>query len=257
FAARIAETGSVWGMHFTDPLYLNWFYPENSELLHGAGIVLFDRDIFSPFVNFGWLGVSLLAAWCIGRPYGVAPLSLVAVCIAMDTGPMVPREAGTPATDTVPVAMLLAAAAILINAWAARSPRRAGATPLAGPAGTPREAANPISEATNDLRRVEPAGPATAAPPWGPILIAGLAIGIALGSKLTIWGVTAAFAVGVPFLFPREMRWKAFWVFVGGVAAVAGFWFLRNLIHAGNPLPWIREIGPTAPPPPKLGLGGR
>ncbi len=120
FAARIADTGSVWGMHFTDPLYLNWFYPENSELLHGAGIVLFDRDLFSPFVNFGWLGVALLAAWCIGRPYGVAPLSLTAVAIAMDTGPMVPREAGTPATDTVPVAMLLAAAAILINVWASR-----------------------------------------------------------------------------------------------------------------------------------------
>ena len=77
FAARIADTGSVWGMHFTDPLYLNWFYPENSELLHGAGIVLFGRDIFSPLVNFGWLGVALLAAWCIGRPYGVAPLSLI------------------------------------------------------------------------------------------------------------------------------------------------------------------------------------
>src|SRR3954454_660448 len=123
FAARIADTGSIWGMHFTDPLYLNWFYPENSELLHGAAIVLFDRDIFSPFVNFGWLGVALLAAWCIGRPYGVAPLSLTAVAIAMDTGPMVPREAGTPATDTVPVALLLAAAAILINAWATRESR--------------------------------------------------------------------------------------------------------------------------------------
>jgi hypothetical protein len=56
FAARIAEEGSVWGMHFTDPLYLNWFYPENSELHHGAGIALFDRDLFSPLVNFGWLG---------------------------------------------------------------------------------------------------------------------------------------------------------------------------------------------------------
>ncbi len=120
FAARIADTGSVWGMHFIDPLYLNWFYPENSELLHAAGIVLFNRDIFSPLVNFGWLGVALLSAWCIGRPYGVAPLSLTGVAIAMDTGPMVPREAGTPATDTVPVALLLAAAAILINAWATR-----------------------------------------------------------------------------------------------------------------------------------------
>ncbi|HET9120017.1 MAG TPA: hypothetical protein VFN72_05755 [Solirubrobacterales bacterium] len=227
FAARIADTGSVWGMHFTDPLYLNWFYPQNSELLHGAGITLFNRDLFSPFVNFGWLGVALLAAWCIGRPYGVAPLSLTAVAIAMDTGPMVPREAGTPATDTVPVAMLLTAAAILINAWAARSPRPA---PSAG-------------------------APAAAA--LGPILVAGLAVGIALGSKLTIWGVTVAFAIGVPFLVPKELRWKAFWVFAGGVAAVSAFWFFRNLIHAGNPLPWIRHIGPIDLPGPNRGLEGR
>ena len=238
FAARIADTGSVWGMHFTDPLYLNWFYPENSELLHGAGIVLFDRDLFSPFVNFGWLGVALLAAWCIGRPYGVAPLSLTAVAIAMDTGPMVPREAGTPATDTVPVAMLLAAAAILITAWAARGSRSPGATPE----GAAKEA---------------PADTRSAAVPMGAILIAGLAIGIALGSKLTIWGVAVAFAVGVPFLVPRDLRWRAFWVFVAGVAAVAGFWFLRNFVHAGNPLPWIREIGPIHLPGPNRGLEGR
>jgi hypothetical protein len=225
FAARIAETGSVWGMHFTDPLYLNWFYPENSELLHAAGIVLFDRDLFSPLVNFGWLGVSLLAAWCIGRPYGVAPLSLTGAAIAMSTGPMVPREAGTPATDTVPVAMVLAAAAILINAWAARGTRSAGPPP------------------------------ATAA--LGAVLVAGLAIGIGLGSKLTISGVAVAFAVGTPFLVPRELRWKAFWVFVGGVAAVSAFWFFRNLIHSGNPLPWIREIGPIDLPGPNRGLEGR
>ncbi|MDP9189049.1 MAG: hypothetical protein M3O25_07350, partial [Actinomycetota bacterium] len=116
FAARIAETGSVWGLHFTDPLYLNWFYPQNSELLHAAGVSLFDRDLFSPLVNFGWLGICLLAAWCIGRPYGVAPLSLVAVALVLDIGPMVPREAGTPANDVAPVALLLAAAAILVNA---------------------------------------------------------------------------------------------------------------------------------------------
>jgi hypothetical protein len=232
FAARIADTGSVWGMHFTDPLYLNWFYPQNSELLHGAGIVLFNRDLFSPFVNFGWLGVALLSAWCIGRPYGVAPLSLTAVAIAMDTGPMVPREAGTPATDTVPVAMLLAAAAILINAWAARESR---------------------------LPRPAPEGgrPTPAAAPLGAILVAGLAIGIALGSKLTIWGVALAFAIGVPFLVPREARWKAFWVFTGGIAAVSAFWFFRNLIHAGNPLPWVRHIGPIDLPGPNRGLEGR
>ena len=228
FAARIADTGSVWGMHFTDPLYLNWFYPENSELLHGAGIALFDRDLFSPLVNFGWLGVALLAAWCIGRPYGVAPLSLTAVAIAMDTGPMVPREAGTPATDTAPVALLLAAAALLINAWATRE----------GDGGRAWSTAPP---------RV----------PFGALLVAGLAIGIALGTKLTISGAAAVMAVGVPFVVPPGARRKAFGVFVGGIAAMAGFWFLRNLIHAGNPLPWVREIGPIDLPGPNRGLEGR
>src|SRR6476469_4738175 len=153
-------------MHFTDPLYLNWFYPENSELLHGAGIVLFDRDLFSPLVNFGWLGVTLLAAWCIGRPYGVAPLSLTGVAIAMDTGPMVPREAGTPATDTVPVALLLAAAAILINAWAMRSGKGGGSQQRGAPS-----------------KRGAPSWP-----PLGALLVAGFAMGIAMGSKLTISG---------------------------------------------------------------------
>jgi hypothetical protein len=225
FAARIADTGSVWGMHFVDPRYLNWFYPENSELMHAAGIVLFNRDLVSPLMNFGWLAVALLAAWCIGRPYGVAPLSLVAVCIAMDTGPMVPREAGSAATDTAPVALLLAAVAILINAWALRS------------AGEERK-----------LPRLAP---------LGPLLLAGLAMGLALGSKLTISGVTAAMAVGVVLIAPPGVRRRALGVFVGGVAITAGFWFLRNLIHAGNPLPWIRHIGPIDLPGPNRGLEGR
>jgi len=230
FAARIADTGSVWGMHFTDPLYLNWFYPQNSELLHAAGIVLFNRDLFSPLVNFGWLGVTLLAAWCIGRPYGVAPLSLTAVAIAMDTGPMVPREAGTPATDTAPVALLLAAVAILINAWAIRRESPADSPPADGP---------------------------SPAVPMGALLVAGLAMGIALGTKLTVSGVTAAMAIGALFVVPRQIRWRAFGVFVAGVAAVAGFWFLRNLIHSGNPVPWLRHVGPIDLPGPNRGLQGR
>jgi hypothetical protein len=225
FAAQIAETGSVWGLHFTDPLYLNWFYPQNSELLHGAGIALFDRDLISPLVNFGWLGVTFLAAWCIGRPYGVAPLSLLAVAIIMVTGPMVPREAGTPATDTAPVAFILAAAALLINAWASDR----------GPASRPSS------------------GLSTGAA----ILIAGLAVGLALGTKLTVAGAAAAFAVAVPLIVPPGVRRRALFAFLAGVAATAGIWFLRNLIHSGSPLPWLQEIGPIDLPGPGRGLEGR
>jgi hypothetical protein len=226
FAARIADTGSVWGMHFTDPLYLNWFYPENSELVHGAGIALLDRDIFSPLVNFGWLGV--------------APLTLVAVALAMDTGPLVPREAGTPATDTAPIALLLAAAAILINAWA--SGRRA--TPVDSGAG----------EGAEGNRH-------GAAPEWplagAAIATAGLAMGLALGTRLTIGGAVLAMAVGIPFIVPRALRWRALGLFLAGVAVTAGFWFVRDLIHSGTPLPWVREIGPIHLPGPNRGLEGR
>ena len=37
FAARFAETGSVWDFHYTTPVLLSWFYPANSELSAWGG----------------------------------------------------------------------------------------------------------------------------------------------------------------------------------------------------------------------------
>ena len=62
--------GSVTALLYTDPLYLNWFYPQVSELLHAGGILLFGNDFLSPLLNMAWLGLALFAGWCIGRPYG-------------------------------------------------------------------------------------------------------------------------------------------------------------------------------------------
>ncbi len=40
--------------------------------------------------------------------------------------------------------------------------------------------------------------------------------------------------------------------FAGG-----GYWYLRNLVHSGNPLPWFDSIGPISLPAPDQALGGR
>ncbi len=131
FAARFAAEGSINALHFTDPEYLHWFYPQNSELLHAAGILLFDHDLLSPLLNLGWLGLALLAAWCIGRPYGAAPLALLAVAVVLDTNTMVPREPGNAANDIGPIALLLASAAILVTGTRGR-PAATGPLIVAG-----------------------------------------------------------------------------------------------------------------------------
>ena len=82
-------------------------------------------------------------------------------------------------------------------------------------------------------------------------------MGLALGTKLTIAGPDrgdggrrpADRAAGLPP--PRPL------LFLGGVAITAGFWFLRNLIHSGSPLPWLQDIGPIDLPGPGRGLEGR
>jgi hypothetical protein len=44
-----------------------------------------------------------------------------------------------------------------------------------------------------------------------------------------------------------------------GLAALTGggYWYLRNLLHTGNPLPWFDRLGPISLPAPAQALGGR
>jgi hypothetical protein len=39
--------------------------------------------------------------------------------------------------------------------------------------------------------------------------------------------------------------------------AGGGYWYLRNLAHTGNPLPWVKHLGPITLPAPEQALGGR
>lgn len=213
-AAWFAQTGSVGGLLLTDPLALTvWYYPLNSELLHAMGMVAIGNDLLSPLLNFGWMGVSLLAAWCIGRPLGLAAATLLAVVLVVDSDMML-VQAGNAPGDIAALACLLAAIAILVNgstAWAASG-----------------RAANGLA-----IER-------------GPLAIAALAAGLAIGTKVTMLVPVGAITIGVIWA-ARDKRRRNAAIWLGGLLLTGGFWYLRNLIHSGNPLPWI-AFGPLPSP---------
>jgi hypothetical protein len=220
----------VTGLHQTETVFTNWFYPQNSELLHAVGILLTERDMLSLFLNFGWLGVAFLAAWCIGRPYGMAPLTVVAAGVILECHTLVVREPGAAKNDIMAAALLLAAIAILINAYVGRRG-------VSGP-------------------RVPPAGDGFLSFGW-PIAAAGLAVGLAVGTKSTALAMAAALSLAVVVLAPTGRRWiVAGWWFLPALAG-GGYWYLRNLIATGNPLPQLESLGPISLPHPERLQTGR
>ena len=144
FAAGFFQSGDTWDLHFIAPQFLAWFYPANAEIFHAAGMLAFGRDILSPLLNLGWFLGCLLACWCIGRPYRVAPWSLALGAIALSV-PALSDQAGEARNDIVGIFFLLAAVAIALNAWRAcgrggggRRALAAGALLVAGLAAGPR-----------------------------------------------------------------------------------------------------------------------
>lgn len=215
FAARIAQEHSIVHLHFTDPLRLAaWFYPQSSELLHGSAIVLFKSDWLSPLINLVWLAVALLAAWCVGRPYKVGPASLVAAALVLDSGVMIETQPGEGRNDIMGLAFLLAFAAFLINGHQRRAP---------------------ASGAVQDQ-------PERDAPllDKGPLVLAGIAAGLAASVKLTFLIPVVAMALGVFLFSGRGRRLTTAWVLGLSALITGGYWYLRAAIKTGgNPIPQI------------------
>jgi len=246
FAVDMAKSHSTTGLHYTETVFTNWFYPQNSELLHATGILLTHRDTLSLFLNFSFLGLAFLAAWCIGRPYGRGHLTVVAAAIVLECHTLVVREPGAAKNDLVAAALLLAAAAILVNALPgiSRGWRGGGGSRTARglPAGPPPPRQDPRADAPG-LN-------------WA-IAAAGLATGLAVGTKSTAVAMAAALTLAVVALAPAGRRWAVFgWWFVSALLG-GGYWYLRNLIVAGNPLPQATSIGPISLPHPERLQEGR
>jgi hypothetical protein len=267
FSGRFAQTGEVGPLHFTDPLKLTaWFYPQNSELLHGVGIVAMDTDLLSPLVNLGWLAASLLAAWCIGRPYAVGAVTVLGAAVILDSEMLVGSQAGNAPNDVAGLFFLLAVIAFLVNgaATARAAPQAAGMASSPPPARPPRaedEAPGFEPEADEEhpqkgvVEEVPVAGDprVLASVGAGPLFLGGLAAGLGIGTKITLLAALGVLTIGIAVLAGRRQWPRALGIWLGGMVITAGFWYGRNLWHAVNPLPQIEKIGPIDLPGPDQG----
>ncbi len=229
FAAGFFQSGDTWDLHFIAPQFLAWFYPANGEIFHAAGMLAFGRDVSSPLLNLGWFVGCLVACWCIGRPFRVAPWSLMLGAVAL-SAPALADQAGEARNDIVGIFFLLAAVAIALNA-----------------------------AVSQDREPISPRIPGTQGSGWGlgPYVVAGLAAGLAAGTKLNFLLPAAVLVLGSALTAPRGFKGRAFRFAVLAALAGGGYWYLRNLAHSGNPLPWIHHLGPIDLPAPEQALGGR
>ncbi len=221
FSADLFQTGSTLSFYEPETVFTNWFYPQNSELVHAVGMALTGRDFFSVLVNMGWLALALLAAWCIGRPYARPHLTLIAASILLAAHTIVVREPGTAKNDIVGIALLLSALAILVNR---------GADP---------------SDTQGRL-----------GPGWA-MAAAGLAAGLAVGTKVTALAPVAMMTFAVLFSAHHGTRLRSAAVWFGSGLVGGGFWYLRNLFATGNPIPQVESIGPINLPGPERLQQGR
>ncbi len=213
-AARFVQTASTTHLHYFDADPVTVFYPATSPLLHGFGIQLLGNDLLSPLMNLGWLALALVAGWAIGEAYGVGPVSVTGVAIVASTPGMVTTQPGGSYTDIVGLAVVLSAIALLVHGARAATDR----------------------------------GPTVA--------IAALAAGVAVGTKLTMLAPVGALVIVVAAAaswrrsgergLARDFGNWCLLLFVAG-----GYFFVRNIVHVGNPLPSL-SFGPLDLPTPPV-----
>ena len=81
------------------------------------------------------------------------------------------------------------------------------------------------------------------------VVYAGLAMGLALSSKFTVVGPAAALTIALVVFFPRGQRIRLGALWLAALVVTGGFWFLRNLIAVGNPVPPLEvSLGPIELP---------
>jgi hypothetical protein len=137
---------------------------------------------------------------------------------------MIETQPGEARNDIMGLAFLLAFAAFLINGHQRRAP---------------------VSGAVQDA-------PERNAPllDKGPLIMAGIAAGLAASVKTTFLVPVVAITLGVILFSGRGRRWTTAWVMTLPMLVVGGYWYLRAAIKTGgNPIP-ITKFGPLNLPTP-------
>ncbi len=138
-------------------------------------------------------------------------------------------QAGEALNDIVGVSLILAAVAVLVNAAAART-------------------TTTIDEGED--RREPLAMREKVVIPTGAIAVAGLAAGLAAGTKLSFLAPVIALLFGLAVIAPKGARWRTGLWFAVPAFLTGGYWFVRNLIAIGNPIPFT-TWGPLGLPTPE------
>ncbi|MHB8658657.1 MAG: hypothetical protein ACYC91_12005 [Solirubrobacteraceae bacterium] len=233
WAASFAQTHQIISIRYTDIEWLTGFYPATSELIHGLGIVLMGSDLLSPGINLVWLALFLLAAWCVGQPRGLGPASMVGGAIALCPPMMFFSTAGSADSDAAAAFFVMAAVALWVNA----APRAEHGSPLKIRFDAHRAGVRELTT-TQTLRPIA-------------LLPGAIATGLALSVKLNVVGPALLITAGVIVWARPGLRLRVAKVWLLGTAGAGGYWFLRNIVAVGNPLPYFSfGVLPTPSPPP-------
>ncbi len=198
-AAQMVQTHNLDHLHQTAASDGTLYYPFNVELLDAIAMLGPRPDIATFGLNllFGWL--ALLACWVIGARWrvGAAGVAGGAVVLAL---PIVAGASSGPGLNDIPgMAFLLAGVACLLIAGLPR-------------AGRPR-------------------------PGWLlEIALAGLALGLAAGTKLPLVAPVLLIAIGATVVARGDRIRVA--VAIGAAGLLTGsFWYLRDWVIVGSPQP--------------------
>ncbi|HVA44566.1 MAG TPA: hypothetical protein VNF50_13880 [Acidimicrobiales bacterium] len=211
FAATFVQSGWTSRLQFVNAEALVTYYPANTSLLHAVGMLTLHSDFLSVFLNFALVPVALLAGWCIGSGRRFGAATLAGVSVALALPIVAASEAGTAKDDVLGLVGLVAAVAFVVH---------------------------PRAVAEVQSRR---------AAAW----VGGMSAGLALGSKLTLVVPIVALGLSLFFLSPRGERRPTILRWATGVASTGGYWYARNLLRVGNPIPGLHlGIGPLQLPRP-------